>query len=443
MLIEFTVGNFCSFRDQATLSMVAANLKAKNRSLDENNVVVLPNQPNLLTSAAIYGPNASGKSNLIGALTFMRSFILHSSEGTAATGGIGVDPFRLNPRTAQEPSFFEAAFIIEDQRYRYGFEVTDELVVREWLYTVPKTREVKLFERTPDGMSVGTSFREGRKLQEQTRPNALFLTVVAQFNGKIAQRIVGWFRSLGIASGLNDMGMKIYTEQKLVDGEQAEEIVRLVTRLDLGIAGLRAEKDTVDDPVLPPDMPTELQRAMRTIIQHNKETGFAVDVKTVHHSYDDDGNVAGDVEFEMELDESSGTRKLFAMAAPLLETLAEGRVMVVDELDSRLHTSMTKELVKLFNDVRTNPKHAQLIFSAQDTNLLDYELFRRDQIWFVEKDSRGASQLYSLAEFKGIRNDLFLEKSYMQGRFGAVPYVNALPAMIRESTALYGAQEEE
>jgi len=438
MLIEFTVGNFCSFRDQATLSMIAANLSSKNKSLDDNNVVDLPNQPKLLTTAAVYGPNASGKSNLINALRFMRGFVLHSSDGTAATGGIGVDAFRLNPRTAQEPSYFEAAFIIEGQRYRYGFETTDEQVVSEWLYTVPKSREVKLFERTSEVISVGNSFREGRKLTGQTRPNALFLTVVAQFNGKVAQRVISWFRSIGLASGLSDVGMQIYTEQRLIEGDDVEEIVQLVTRLDLGIASLRAEKGTVDDPVLPPEMPAEIQRAMRAIAQHGKENGFTVDVKTVHHSYDDDGNVAGDVEFMMDSDESSGTRKLFAMAAPLLETLAQGTVMVVDELDSRLHTTITREIIKLFSDKRTNPNHAQLIFTAQDTNLLDNDLFRRDQIWFVEKDSKGASQLYSLAEFKGIRNDLYLERSYVEGRFGAVPYINGLTSIIREHSEKYG-----
>ena len=158
----------------------------------------------------------------------------------------------------------------------------------------------------------------------------------------------------------------------------------------------------------------------------------------MHRVFDDAGNETGMVEFEMDVDESSGTRKLFAMAAPLLETLAKGRVMVVDELDSRLHTAVTREIVKLFNDGRTNPNHAQLIFTAQDTNLLDHDLLRRDQIWFVEKDSKGVSQLYSLAEFTGIRNDLYLERSYVQGRFGAVPFVNALPTLIRESQAAYG-----
>ena len=191
--------------------MVAAKLAAKDKSLDENNVIVQPNHPPLLTSAAIYGPNASGKSNLIGALMFMRGFALGSLQGTEATGGIGVDPFRLNARTVQQPSHFEVVIIIERQRYRYGFEVTGDIVVNEWLYTVPKKTEVRLFERTPDGITIGASFKEGRKLQEQTRPNALFLSVVAQFNGTIAQHVIGWFRRLGIVSGLNDMSMKVYT----------------------------------------------------------------------------------------------------------------------------------------------------------------------------------------------------------------------------------------
>ena len=439
MLIEFTVGNFCSFRDRFTLSMVAAKLAAKDKSLDENNVIVQPNHPPLLTSAAIYGPNASGKSNLIGALMFMRGFALGSLQGTEATGGIGVDPFRLNARTVQQPSHFEVVIIIERQRYRYGFEVTGDIVVNEWLYTVPKKTEVRLFERTPDGITIGASFKEGRKLQEQTRPNALFLSVVAQFNGTIAQHVIGWFRRLGIVSGLNDMSMKVYTEQKLVEADGGKEIVALVTKLDLGIADLKAIKGTVEDLDLPPDMPDELQRAMRTIIQHNKETGFTVEVKTTHRVFDDEGREAGLVEFDLDVDESSGTRKLFAMAAPLMETLARGNTLVVDELDSRLHTALTREIVKLFNSNETNPNGAQLIFTVQDTNLLDNSLFRRDQIWFIEKDSRGASQLYSLAEFNKVRNDLSFERNYIQGRFGAVPYVDDLSTVLKESRESYGA----
>jgi hypothetical protein len=400
---------------------------------------VQPNHPPLLTSAAIYGPNASGKSNLIGALMFMRGFALDSHQATEATGGIGVDPFRLNARTVQQPSHFEVVIIIERQRYRYGFEVTGDIVVNEWLYMVPKKTEVRLFERTPDGITIGASFKEGRKLQEQTRPNALFLTVVAQFNGAIAQHVIGWFRRLGIASGLNDMSMKVYTEQKLVEADGGKEIVALVTKLDLGIADLKAIKGTVEDLDLPPDMPDELQRAMRTIIQHNKETGFTVEVKTMHRAFDDEGREAGLVEFDLDVDESSGTRKLFAMAAPLMETLARGNIMVVDELDSRLHTALTREIVKLFNSNETNPNGAQLIFTVQDTNLLDNSLFRRDQIWFIEKDSRGASQLYSLAEFNKVRNDLSFERNYIQGRFGAVPYVDDLSTVLKESRESYGA----
>jgi hypothetical protein len=443
MLIEFTVGNYCSFREPVTLSMVAAKLRSQIKSVDENNVFVQQGQPPLLTSAAIFGPNASGKSNLIAALALMRDFVLQSTEGTQPTGGIRVDPFRLNQRTAEQPSHFEAVFILDGQRYRYGFEATVREVVHEWLYTVPKRTEALLFERGPEGTKLGLSFQtEGRGLMKRTRSNALFLSVVAQFDGTTAQKVVNWFRRLGVASGLADMGMKFDTLKRMADGRDVEAIVGLVKRLDLGIVDVKAEEGTPEFPSVPAEMPEELQRALQIIIRFSNENSPAVKIKTAHKIYDDAGQVQGEVDFDLDANESAGTQKLFSMAGPLLDTLARGRVMVIDELDSRLHTVLTREIIKLFNSRETNPRHAQLIFTTQDTNLLDNSLFRHDQFWFVEKDSRGASRLYSLAEFKGVRNDLSLEPNYTQGRFGAIPYIQDLPAIIRESQADRGTQTE-
>lgn len=427
MLIEFSVGNFCSFRDRVTLSMVAAKLTSRDKSLDINNVFTLDGQPPLLTSAVVYGANASGKSNLLGAMRFMQNFVIGSSEGTEATGGIGVDPFRLNIRTIQEPSHFEIVFILDGQRYRYGFEATRERVETEWLYTVPKRSESLLFERRQDEVKVGAGFREGRKLADRTRPNALFLSVAAQFNGRVAQNVLGWFKRFGSASGLADMGMRFYTERRLADGLDVGAVVDLVTRLDLGIMNIKIETRPVEDPAFPVDLAEDIRTAFETILRHSRDEGNqAIDVKTVHRMFDDAGQEEGMVEFDLDIDESAGTRKLFAMAGPLIKTLAEGRVLIVDELDSSLHPAMTREIVQLFNSEDTNPHHAQLIFTTQDTSLLSNELLRRDQIWFVDKDRRGSSTLYSLAEFRGVRNDKDYEGGYLEGRYGAVPYVVSL-----------------
>lgn len=433
MLIEFTVGNFRSFRDPQTLSLVAAPIKSKDPALDENSVIEITEQPNLLTSAAIYGANASGKSNLIQSLAFMKYFVLNSPKETKATGGINVEPFRLHTSTAGQPSHFEIVFIENGKRYRYGFEVTKERVQSEWLYFVPSIREARLFERDGDDITVGSYFKEGRDLEQHTRPNALFLSIVAQFNGPQAQKLVNWFRRLGIISGVNDIGMMPFTLMQLMEGDHSQAIRQLICRLDLGIGDLQVERASVSNkPNLPDDMPDEIRQAFLTIMNASDSEGFSI--HTLHTQYDEEGNPVGQELFELDEHESEGTQKLFAMSGPLLDTLQEGDVLVVDELDARLHPLLTREIISLFNDKVSNPNGAQLIFNTQDTNLLDNSLFRRDQIWFVEKDQQGASHLYSLAEFK-VRNDKDYERGYIQGRYGAVPYLSHIQTIVSSEYA--------
>jgi len=431
MLIEFTVGNFRSFRDPQTLSMVAAPIKSKEPVLDENVIIQQKNSPALLSSAVVYGANASGKSNLVQAIGFMKWFVINALKETKAAGGIGIEPFRLSTETINEPSHFEIAFIESGKRYRYGFEVTPERVTAEWLYFVPSTREARLFEREGDAITVGSYFKEGRKLASQTRPNALFLSVAAQFNHPLAQRLINWFRRVGIISGVNDMGMMPFTLMQLAEGEHGQAIRELICRLDLGIGDLQVEKVTVTGKSqFPEEMPEEVRQAFLTILSSADTEGVAV--HTSHIRYDADGNPAGQELFDLDEHESEGTQKLFTLSGPLLDTLADGDVLVVDEMDARLHPLLTREIVSLFNHKSTNPNGAQLIFNTQDTNLLDNSLFRRDQIWFVEKDRQGASHLYSLAEFK-VRNDKDYKRGYMQGRYGAIPYLSSLQAIVGEA----------
>ncbi len=430
MLIEFTVGNYRSFREPQTLSLVAAPIKSKDSALDENTVIQVANNPDLLTSAVIYGANASGKSNLIQALAFMKHFVLHSPKETKATGGIHVEPFRLHTGTIGQPSRFEMVFIQDGKRYRYGFEATKERVVSEWLYFVPSTREARLFERTGEAITLGNYFKEGRDLEQHTRPNALFLSIVAQFNGPQAQKLVAWFRRLGIISGVNDIGMKLFTLKQLMEGEDSQAIRDLICRLDLGIGGLQVEKRAGGSkPNLPDEMPENIRQALLTLLNPSDAEGVSIHIHTLHTQFDEEGKPVGQVLFELDDHESQGTQKLFALAGPLLDTLQEGDVLVVDELDARLHPLMTREIVALFNHKATNLHGGQLIFNTQDTNLLDNRLFRRDQIWFVEKDQQGASHLYSLAEFK-VRNDKDYERGYIQGRYGAVPYLSRLQSIV-------------
>jgi len=418
MLIEFTVGNYRSFREPVTLSMEAAKINSEDPEVDRNNLIHCEGHQDLLTSAAIYGANASGKSNLIQAMAFMRGFVTSSARESQAGDPISVSSFRLNTGYVKRPSFFEIIFTMERQLYRYGFEVNQELVTREWLYTTPTIREAALFTR--EGSIIihnKRSFREGRNLADKTRPNALFLSVVAQFNGEIATKIIKWFRTVNIISGLEDVGYRSFTVSQYLDNmSYRDQIQKLICSLDVGIEKIAIEKVASDKVEFPKEMPEELKKLLID------SPGEFVSVNTEHTVFDEMGQATGFVSFDLEDEESEGTQKLFSLSGPIIDTLQNGEILFVDEMEARLHPLLTQKLVGLFNSIDTNPKRAQIIFTTHDTNLLDKDLFRRDQIWFVEKDSTAASHLYSLAEFK-IRNDKQYERNYLRGKFGAIPYL--------------------
>jgi len=422
MLIEFSVGNYASFKDTVTLSMVAAKLNSRDRSIDENNKIFIDKNLSLLSSTAIYGANASGKSNLVSAMSFMRRFVIGSSKETQFSESINIKPFLLSPETSREPSFFEMVFIIEGKRYRYGFEVTQEEVISEWLFFVPSTKEAKLFVREVDKINLGDRFKEGKGLEEKTRTNALFLSVVAQFNGAISKKVLGWFKLLGIISGLDDNAYRHYTINQLMkEGSLKEDIIRLVSELDLSINDIIVRKYDAEE--LKITIPEEL----RDLILKPNQGFFSV--LTEHTIWDSNGRKTGIQSLDLATQESAGTEKLVFLAGPILNTLSEGRVLVIDEMEARLHPLITQKLIKLFNTIETNPKRAQLIFTTHDTNLLSNKIFRRDQIWFIEKDRYGSSHLYSLAEIK-VRNDASFESDYIQGRYGAIPYLGNIEEII-------------
>lgn len=425
MLIEFTVGNFRSFREPVTLSLEAASITSEDKSVDQNNTIVVSKNLTLLTSAAIYGANASGKSNLIAALGFMRSMVSDSARESQSGDRIQVDQFRLSTATIKKPAHFEIIFLVEGQLYRYGFEVTHERVVGEWLYHTPTSREARLFVREGDEIIVNTrSFREGLRLEERTRPNALFLSVVAQFNGPTAQKVMKWFKNLGLISGLHDMGYRGFTVQLFKENSlQKERILNLVRSFDTGIEGIAVKTIDPEQVDFPKDMPEPLKKLML------ESPGEFIAMETQHTLFDENSQPAGHVTFNLEDNESEGTKKLFFLTGPILDTLNRGGILVIDEMEARIHPLITNAIIGLFNTLETNPNRAQLIFTTHDTNLLDRSLFRRDQIWFTEKDSYGATHLYSLVEFKP-RNDESFERNYFRGKYGAIPYLGDLSRII-------------
>ena len=424
MLIEFSVGNYRSFKERVTFSMVAANIVAKDKELDENNVFAVDNDLKLLKSAAIYGANASGKSNLAKALSFMRWFMVNSSRETQSTDPIDVEPFRLSTETEDKPSYFELVFLMDGKRYRYGFEANQEQVISEWLYYVPKVRETKLFERKINSFKISKSY-EASGIQKRTRDNALFLSVSAQFNVGFAEEILGWVISkLGMISELWEPLLFTYTIDCLMNNENKSDIVKLIKKLDLGIDDIQVEKGNFTNDIVNDNLTDRVKHLTLEI-----RRGQTASIKTIHKKFDKNGNYQSIEKFDFRSHESEGTQKFFTLAGTLIKTLKEGDILVVDELDARLHPLITTAIVSLFNSKEANPNNAQLIFMTHNTNLLSNKLFRRDQIWFTEKNRYGATDLYSLAEYK-IRNDASFESDYIKGKYGAIPYIGDLSHLV-------------
>lgn len=424
MLIEFSVGNYRSFKEKVTFSMVAANLSSKEKTLDDNNVFEIDDNLELLKSAAIYGANASGKSNLAKALRFMMWFMINSSKETQSTEKIGVDKFRLSTETEVKPSFFEIVFLMNQIRYRYGFEATRDEVISEWLFYVPNSRETRLFERKLYEFKISSVYK-ANDIQRITRRNALFLSVSAQFNIKIAENILDWITNrVNIIFSINDKGYLGHTINDLIDNKNKDEILYLLRKFDLGFSDIKIEENEITTDSLALELPNDIKDFIVKITG-----GKGALVETIHQKFNEEGTFVSTELFNLNDQESEGTQKVFALAGLLVDTLKDGKVLVIDEFDARLHPLISHAIVELFNSNETNPNNAQLIFMTHDTNLLSNKLFRRDQVWFTEKDRYGATDLYSLAEYK-VRNDASFESDYIKGKYGAIPYIGNLNQLI-------------
>lgn len=404
--------------------MVASSITEEEKELDENNVFEINHKLNLLKSAAIYGANASGKSNLIAAINFMKWFVLNSSKETQVSEAIDIEAFRLSTETEKEPSFFEIVFLLEGKTFRYGFEVNAREVVSEWLFQADDSEEQMLFERDFDNYILD-NFPEGQGISDKTRSNALFLSVVAQFNGKVSGKILLWFsKTLQLISGLQDTQYRKETLESFENESHRHDIIEFIKKLDLGITDIQITNKPL--PIV------SQKTAMYGSLYPYLEIKPAV--KTVHRKYDAEGKQSAIELFDIDKHESEGTNKLFALAGLLLDTLRTGKILLIDELDARLHPLITRELICLFNSNETNPHNAQLIFTTHDTNLLSSKTFRKDQIWFTEKDNKGATDLYSLVEYK-VGKDASFERDYIIGKYGAIPFIGNFKELLGELDA--------
>jgi len=430
MLIQFSVGNILSFSEIVKFSMMGV---PSVKEFENVNSFADPTQKfKLLKSAAIYGANASGKSNLIHSISIMKSFVLNSFRDALLEKNnkiLSITKFLLKKKYEEKPSFFEIVFIHKNKRYRYGFEVSDGIIESEWLFFVNTNKEIKLFFREKKKIYVNNrSFKEGAGLENKTRENVLFLTVVAQLNGERSSKVIDWFKKIKIASGLNDFGHGSFTLSKYkTDGKFKKWAQSIFDSLD--IVELSTKKEIL--PTLNSELiqkggkKSMLSKKMVSALQEiQNEIGEIDRIITWHNKYNTDSAIIEKVPFDFNTQESEGTKKIINFLGPIYDALSNGYVLVVDELDSRLHPLLTIMIVRFFHEYNVN--NAQLVFASHDTNLLKKEYFRRDQIWFTEKNEYGETDLYSLIEYKEahVRKDASFDKNYLKGRYGATPFLD-------------------
>ncbi|MTJ07740.1 ATP/GTP-binding protein [Anabaena sp. UHCC 0204] len=428
MLVEFSVENYRSIQEKQTLIMVAS----EDETMLDSNTFSIPNNDDLrlVTSTAIYGPNASGKSNLLKAMQTLKNLVINSASRMQIGDKLPVEAFRLNSESAKKPSSFEVIFIRDDIRYEYGVSLNRERVFEEWLIAYPNEIQQNWFSREylPDNpkfqpdegykWSFGKGLKgEKKRIQRFVRSNSLFISHAAQNNHPQLTEVFIFFQ--------DEINILLHIDTPyIVDDNNNKnfqnQIAKLLTEADTDIADLKIESTPKTlNSSLTYFLQQEMEnRGMNISMKDITDVG-KLDIITVHKMNDSEQEVEFDID-----DESDGTQRLFEIAGLWLYVLEYGEVIFIDELDRSLHPVLSKALIKMFNNPEINKNNAQLIFTTHDTTLLDDEIFRPDQVWFTEKDN-SMTQLYSLLDFRPRENES-LQKGYLLGRYGAIPFINGL-----------------
>jgi len=421
MLIEFSVANFRSIKSRQTFSMT----KAKGDELEETNTFQPEglNNLSLLKSAAIYGPNAAGKSNFINAMRSMAKIVTESATEMQRGDKLPVDPFKLDPKTRKSATEFEVVFIADEIRYQYGFVASKEQILEEWLIAFPKGRRQNWFARLWDEKNNKYQWEMGNSLsgkkslwQESTRSNALFLSMAVNLNSKQLQPVYDWFDTTLRTTTVSGWSHS-FTASLCSKAENKQQVLNFLKAADIDIKDVVVKKKLFDEDDLPKDLPEDV----RSNIVKKMAGEEIIDELLLLHE-DSTGKL---IPFDF-YEESDGTQKLFSFAGPWLDTLKNGYVLFVDELHDNLHPKLVQFLIDLFHNIETNPKNAQVVFTTHETTILNQDIFRRDQVWFCEKREDHATAVYPLTDFSPRKGRENLELSYLAGRYGAVPYVRKL-----------------
>lgn len=421
MLLRFEAGNVLSIAQIQELSFVASKLKG-----DEAGLLDIPGTAGFRAVPAllIYGANASGKSNFVQALTFMRSAILSSHSQGNPRGGVPRTHFALDEDSETQPSHFEAEFVVGGSRYIFGFTCDSQNFLTEWLYSFPEGKRRKLYERQGKNVEFGSTMVGPKKqLVDFMRGNSLYISTATQNDHEELSKLVEFFRNIQYSGNLSVSPSTITNTYK--EGQIDPRTIAFLQSTGTGIVGLEQHEKEV----------SEQDKALKAEI-------FAVARKHLGDEMSPDTEPPGkDVEIQLLHQgstkhhalplrrESAGTRRLLLLMSKVFRALDDGTLIVIDELDASLHTLVAEQIVQLFSNPKYNPNGAQLLATTHDTNILACTHLRRDQIWFCEKDDVGISRIFSLADFRLRQTDRF-EKGYLEGRFGAIPFAGDLSVVL-------------
>lgn len=417
MLLRFSASNFRSLRTEQELSLVAASLKGS-----EDAITTVDGDLGVLRCAAIYGANASGKTNVLKALAYMARAVENSQREWKPDEKTRRDPFKLDQ---DEPSRFEVDFIFEGTRYQYGFVVDSTRFTDEWLYAFPGNRRQHWFTRKNQDFSFGKNLPGAKgTIKNLTRTNSLFLSAAAQNNQEGLLPVYRWFAErLNFFTGTRSGLIHSTAEFLLKESKLKDRMLRLLSVADFAVCDFSVEQKEI------PERLKQIFEAMKKVPPTQPDLPLPDTLPEVYlkHRAKHNGK-----DFLLPMDEeSAGTQAYFGLLGPIIDTLNLGAVVLVDEIDASLHPLLCLQIVRLFNSSSTNPRGAQLIFNTHDTTLLRESGFRRDQLWFTEKDEMGATHLYPLTDFKPKANEN-LERGYLQGRYGAIPILGDFQAALLE-----------
>ncbi|SHK55424.1 hypothetical protein SAMN05421803_12346 [Nocardiopsis flavescens] len=416
VLLRFRVANWASIRDEQELSLVAADDHPDLAMLD-----IPGTELRALPVVGVLGANASGKSNLMVAMAYARDAVRYSHSRWNPRGGTSRVPHLLDEASEERPSEFCFDFIQSGVRYEYGFAVNDDAVTSEWLYGWPHGRIRVLFEREEQEFTLGPGLRHGfgkrtQMVKESVRPNSLFISAGAAGNHPLLAEIYGWIDRMSVAFDTN-AHIRLVLTLRMLAGPERDLCNLLLRYADLGITGIRSEER---------EMPKEAAAHFAAGFRVLHPDGPQADLDGWRQSPEivvSHRGANGDVEMPYGA-ESSGTQTWLELVGVVVRALAEGRVLVIDELDARLHPNLAGQLVRLFSEPETNPRGAQLVFNTHDVTLLSRRSFghlARDQAWLTEKGKNGATELVALREYK-VRDDRDdVVKKYLLGAFSAVP----------------------